>query len=166
MSGAMAFTNLTVGGTLSVSAKATMAAVAVSGVLSSEAGVFGATVATQANMESAASAGSTSLIVTPGRQQYHPGSAKAWAMFDGQATSVTSGAAYNVSFITDNGSGDYTITWATPFSGSSYVVTGSTLQDRFKVQSISSVNAQVLTQSSLGTLADSAVICVVAFGDQ
>lgn len=161
-----AFVNLTVGGTLSVSAQATVAGLSVGGTLSVSAGVAGAAVATQAQMESAASAGSTSLIVTPGRMQYHPGMAKAWVRFDGSATSVTSAAAYNVTAITDNGSGNYTIAWITPFSSGNYAVNVSASLHNARLVSVSATNAQVILLDLSGTAADATIVCITAFGDQ
>jgi hypothetical protein len=151
--------------TISVSAGAVFAAVQVGGVLSATS-VAGAVIATQAQMESAASAGSTSLIVTPGRLQYHPGVAKGWVRFDGSATSVTSGAAYNVSHITDNGTGNYTVFWSTAFSSANYAVNASTDLANSRVASISSNSAQVICLDLSGTAADAAIISMIAFGDQ
>lgn len=79
--------------------------------------------ATQAQMESASS---TVVSVTPGRQHYHPGMPKAWAVWDGTTTgthAVTSG--YNITNVTRNGTGDYTVTFDTAFSSANIVVTGS-----------------------------------------
>lgn len=151
--------------TISVSAGAVFAAVQVGGVLSATS-VAGAVIATQAQMESAASAGSTSLIVTPGRLQYHPGVAKGWVRFDGSATSVTAAAAYGVSHITDNGTGNYTVFWATAFSSANYAVDASTNLANSRVASISSNSAQVICLDLSGTAADAAIISMIAFGDQ
>ena len=158
--GAVQFTS-----TISVSAGAVFAAVQVGGVLSATS-VAGAVIATQAQMESAASAGSTSLIVTPGRLQYHPGAAKGWVRFDGSAASVTSGAAYNVSHITDNGTGNYTVFWSTAFSSANYAVDASTNLANSRVASISSNSAQVICLDLSGTAADASIISMIAFGDQ
>src|SRR3990167_2571141 len=75
--------------------------------------VAGLAVATQAIMETASS---TTTITPPGRLHFHPGVAKAWARFDGTATSVTAGASYGVTSITDNGTGSYTVIFSTAFS--------------------------------------------------
>jgi hypothetical protein len=68
--------------------------------------------ATQAQQETG-----TSLVVgvTPGRQHYHVSAAKAWIRFDGTGT-PTAAASYNISSITDNGTGDYTLNFTTSFS--------------------------------------------------
>jgi hypothetical protein len=51
------------------------------------------------------------------------GSAKAWVNFNGTGT-VAIRAAYNVSFITDNGSGDYTIVFTTAMPDANYAAIG------------------------------------------
>ena len=76
-----------------------------------------ADVATQANQETATS---TTTIVTPGRQQFHPSAAKAWVMFDPAATIH---ASYNVSSITDMGTG----TWRVVFTNAQSSATFSTV---------------------------------------
>lgn len=50
------------------------------------------------------------------------GSAKAWANFNG--TSATIRTSYNVSSITRNGSGDYTVNFTTALTDADYVVSG------------------------------------------
>jgi hypothetical protein len=71
--------------------------------------------ATQTEMEAATNA---TAMVTPASVQWHPGVAKAWAVFD-----ATGGiyASHNVSSITDNGTGDFTVNFTTAFSSANYV---------------------------------------------
>jgi hypothetical protein len=76
-----------------------------------------AATAAQSDLEVASS---TALIVTPGRMQYHPGVAKAWAIFDNSATIV---ASHNITSITRTGTASYTVTIATDFSSANYAVT-------------------------------------------
>lgn len=70
--------------------------------------------ATQAEMEAA-----SSLVraVTPGRQHFHPSAAKAWVKHD---DGTTINASYNVSSITDGGTGDHTVNFTTAFSSANY----------------------------------------------
>ena len=60
-------------------------------------------------------------------------SIKAWVHFDGTGTSGTSGiapnASNNVSSITDNGTGDYTINFTSAFANAFYVVSGTVTYD-------------------------------------
>ena len=52
------------------------------------------------------------------------GLAKAWVYFDGTASDITSTAnGYNVSTITDQGAGQYTVNFTTAFSNNNYAVT-------------------------------------------
>lgn len=78
--------------------------------------IAGNTAATQAEQEAAAS---TSVFVSPGRQQYHPSAAKAWVQFQGNGT-VTIRASHNVTSVTDNGTGDYSVNFTTAFSSANY----------------------------------------------
>jgi hypothetical protein len=54
------------------------------------------------------------------------GSAKAWVNFNGTGT-VAIRAQYNVSSITDNGVGDYTVNFTTAMSDANYSVVGTSL---------------------------------------
>jgi len=52
------------------------------------------------------------------------GSAKAWVNFNGTGT-VAIRAAFNVTSITDNGTGDYTLNFTNAFADTNYVPVGS-----------------------------------------
>jgi hypothetical protein len=54
------------------------------------------------------------------------GSAKAWVNFNGTGT-VSIRASFNVSSITDNGTGDYTVNFTNAFSDTNYVITGTAM---------------------------------------
>tara|TARA_R100000773_G_scaffold43106_1_gene41118 strand:- start:641 stop:1048 length:408 start_codon:yes stop_codon:yes gene_type:complete len=53
---------------------------------------------------------------------------KSWITFVGEGT-VSIRQSFNVSSITDNGTGDYTITYATAFSNTTYCLVGSATED-------------------------------------
>ena len=54
--------------------------------------------------------------------------ARAWVVFDGTgASSITMNAARNVSGITDNGTGDFTVNFTTAIDDAHYVVSGSVI---------------------------------------
>ena len=53
-----------------------------------------------------------------------PGTAKAWVNFNGTGT-VAIRASYNVSSITDNGTGDYTVNFVTAMVDANYIVAGN-----------------------------------------
>jgi len=65
-----------------------------------------ANIATQGEMVTGTA---TDVVVPVGRQHYHPGHPKAWCRFNGAGT-IAVGASYNVSSLTDNGVGDYSVT--------------------------------------------------------
>lgn len=71
--------------------------------------------ATQAEQETGSS---TTTIVTPGRQQYHPSAAKCWVRAGISGDIYVS---YNVTSVTDTGTGIATVTIATDFSGAYFV---------------------------------------------
>ena len=104
------------------------------------------------------------------------GSAKAWVNFDG--TSGTRRASYNVSSVTRNASGDYTINFTNAFSDTNYSATsmarwGAGNGTQMRVIGIypSSTVASVMTTTSLrvnsayvnGAIDDSDVVCVSVF---
>jgi hypothetical protein len=79
-------------------------------------------IAIQSEME----AGSDALrAVTPARQQFHPSAAKAWVNFNGTSGVTAIRASYNVSSVTYNAAGDYTVNFTTAFSSANYGFTGT-----------------------------------------
>jgi hypothetical protein len=97
---------------------------AVTGALSATTSITAATiagnvVATQADQETATS---TTTVVSPGRQHFHPSAAKCWLACD-NAGNVD--ASYNVTSITDTGTGVVTVTIATDFSSALYAINAS-----------------------------------------
>lgn len=120
---------------------------------------------------------STSLtqFVSPGRQQFHPSAAKGWCKtsFSGSAS-----ASYNVSSVTDSGTGNETVNWGTDFSTSNYAVVGMIEKDpagntltTFVCQASNTGIAAGSTslfclRISDGTAQDTDNIHVIAFGDQ
>lgn len=126
--------------------------------------------AAQSDMETATS---TTLAVTPGRAQYHPGTAKAWASFNGSGTPAMI-ASYNFdSSITDNGTGDWTLAITTDFSGSGYCAIGSFLEApgtrkgyvQFQTKAAGTIRVLAIEAAS-GTLVDIPDVNVLLFGDQ
>lgn len=63
---------------------------------------------------------STTVYVSPGTQQYHPSALKAGVRFTSVTTTAVT-SSYNVGSLTDNGTGDTTITFTTNFSNGNYV---------------------------------------------
>ncbi|HEX5509831.1 MAG TPA: hypothetical protein VFX37_15125 [Pseudolabrys sp.] len=69
---------------------------------------------------------STTLPVSPGVQQYHPSASKAWASFKYNGSAIVINDSNNISSITRNSVGDYTVNFTTAFANSGYVVIGTT----------------------------------------
>jgi hypothetical protein len=84
----------------------------------------GSTAAEQAGMEAASS---TSTYVSPGRQHFHPGHPKAAAMVtvSGGTPTLQTTTDYNITSVTDTGTGRLTITIATDFSDANWVCVAS-----------------------------------------
>ncbi len=70
--------------------------------------------AVQADQETASS---VAKVVVPGVQQFHPSAAKAWVKFNSAGSAA---ASYNVSSVTDNGTGDWTVNIGTDMSSAAY----------------------------------------------
>lgn len=132
----------------------------------------GLSAATQAEMETASS---TTVAVTPGRQQYHPSAAKFWVKFNGTGTPAI-GASYNFTSITDLGAGNYTMIIATDFSSANYAIlatcdklSGASSTSTLMTCCTYTVSAGqfgLQTFNLLGTLSDSDGVYVAGFGDQ
>ena len=127
-------------------------------------------IAVQSEMETGTS---TTLAVTPGRQHFHPAAAKAWVCFNGSGTLAIK-RSYNVTSVTDNGTGDYTVNFTTALSDANYCVVGSAKGDASNVVGIlyapnggtkSTTQLQVRTANTANTLFDSPDINVAIFGD-
>jgi hypothetical protein len=131
----------------------------------SAASVTGSMVAAQADQETATS---TATIVTPGRQQYHPSAAKCWLKCDHAGTVDFS---YNITSITDTGTGAVTVTIATDFSGVNYSInaTVGTAVGVCCPNSSQAVGSFVINAFNTGTGAAQDSILgyyAVCFGDQ
>ena len=99
------------------------------------------------------------------------GIAKAWVNFNGTGT-VAIRASYNVSSITDNGTGDYTVNFTTALADANYAIAGDaggtsgggvTISDYSHGTARSSSSARIACVSSGGTLSDSAQVAVSIF---
>jgi hypothetical protein len=108
--------------------------------------------------------------IPPDLLKYNPGVAKGWAAFD---SAGTLNASYNVSSITDTGTGIWTVNWDTNFSSASYAVV-ATIRDTSNVAHNATVTVQAAGTTEIrafdvdtgNTEEDVTEIYVVAFGDQ
>ena len=133
-------------------------------------------VASQADQEAASS---VTTLVSPGRQRYHPSAAKVWVEFTGTGT-VTIRKSFNVSSITDNGTGDYTVNFTTAFSTADYsfaaigrIDTGggssySLIGVKRAADSLAAGSCNIVTSTTyVGvTVYDYETVTFIAFGDQ
>lgn len=83
----------------------------------------GAVIATQAQQETGTA---VDVVVTPGRQQFHPSACKGWC-----AASTTGGTngAYNVTSVTDVGVGECIVVWNVDFSSAAHLPIVGTISD-------------------------------------
>lgn len=130
------------------------------------------TVASQATMEADAN---LTDMVTPGRMKNAPGVAKAFVKVDSTGTLATS-ATYNITSVTDNGVGLFTLNWATDFSGTEYnvvgmsdyqlsAVNGCVAHDKGTSRTAGSFKIASFA-SNTGAVTDNSNMMFVAFGDQ
>jgi hypothetical protein len=120
--------------------------------------------ASQAEMEAASS---NTVAVTPGRTQNHPGVAKAWIKYNAGTDSIY--VSHNVTGIADEGTGDFTITIATDFSGINYVVNGTCSNNCYIHQDAATPTAgtvRVQARSDSGTATNTTHTYIAMFGDQ
>jgi hypothetical protein len=103
------------------------------------------------------------------------GSAKAWVNFNGTGT-VAINNSFNVSSITDNGTGDYTVNFTTAMTDANYVVAGSAAKQNggdtasnMRVLSRNGATAQTTSAVRVGVyyanslMEDAALVLVAVF---
>lgn len=126
--------------------------------------------AVQSEMETGSS---NTLAVTPGRQHFHPSAAKFWAKVTVSGGTPSVAASYNVTSITDTGTGLLTVTIATDFSSANWACVATVESDSTNSPRIATVvqsaqaagTVQVSANNASGTLTDPAAWHVVGFGD-
>jgi hypothetical protein len=95
---------------------------------------------------------------------------RAWVNFNGTGT-VAIRASFNVSSITDNGTGDYTINFTNAMPDANYSLSGSagivswwlTVSVQAETGALTSSSARITVHRSPSALADSATTCVSFF---
>jgi len=138
-------------------------------------GTITVTAAVQSDQETATS---TSAAVVPAVQQFHPSAAKAWVNFTISAGTVTVRASYNVTSVTRNSAGDYTVNFTTAFSSANAYATlitteyvgvntdGGFCRIKSGSRATGSVGVQSFEYASAAfTFADPPSMSVVCFGD-
>ena len=127
-----------------------------------------ATPATQADQEAATS---TTTMVTPGRQKYHPAHPKAWAYVTQSAGTYTLQSSFGISGISKAATGRVDLTLSTAFSSVNYAAIGGINDNPNLVAnevtgSRSTTNYRIMLRNA-NTAADTdANFSVMFFGDQ
>lgn len=131
----------------------------------------GVSAASQAEQEAGTEAGK---YVAPATQQYHQSASKAWVHFTGTG-SVSISASYNVTSITDNGTGDYTVNFTSPLSSVNYSAVATAYAFNATMTTTlnytaSSVDVRVVSGAGSGSgisfiLSDASDVSVAVFGD-
>lgn len=120
-----------------------------------------------------ATGGDGPLVVQPSTMKNHHGVAKAWVSFSGDGT-VTILDSYNVSSVTDNGTGDYTINFSITFANANYIPVMSCRSVSPNVLDIvvvddgnapTTTSLRINTTNTSGTLRDVDTVYVAVFGD-
>jgi hypothetical protein len=111
-------------------------------------------------------ASSNTVAGTPGNMNWHPAMAKVLLNCNGAGTTITN--SYNVTSITDTGTGDLLVTFNVDFSGTTYYpVFGVTGQPRvLSVGTKAAGTCQILGYNESGTPTDPTTYYVAFFGDQ
>jgi hypothetical protein len=92
----------------------------------------------------------------------------AWVNFQGSSTINDS---YNVDSVTDNGTGNYTITITTDFASANYVVAGNTADDSnairsVQIEAIAAGSLQVILRDTSANPADSNPVTIMMCGNR
>lgn len=109
----------------------------------------------------------TDKYTSPGTQQYHLSAAKAWVNFSGMNGAIRSD--YNVSSVSDNGTGDYTVNWDTDFSADeqfAYLGATNDANNYISFPNDGPSSTEVQSRNNGEVPQDSDTVFVAAFGDQ
>lgn len=130
--------------------------------------------AAKSDMETATD---TAKYITPAQAHNHPGVAKVWAFVTVSGGTPTVTASYNVTSVTDNGVGNYTLNLTTAFSSANFAVIPNLFLSDATIPCFCECTAKtastitIRTWQSTGSVttdkvADDNSFFVVAFGDQ
>jgi len=133
-----------------------------------ETALGGLTAATQANQETGAS---LLVSVTPGRQQFHPSAAKCWALSNATLSGVS--ASYNLTSVTDGGTGIITFNIDVDFSSATWTPLLSAIDVVVGVrvvkieQALGTGTCLATNRDGAGTLVDPSIgLAFAGYGDQ
>jgi hypothetical protein len=116
--------------------------------------------------------GTDSARVAPvSAMQYHQGVAKAWVNFNGTGT-IAINDSRNVTSLTDNGTGDYTVNLSITMGNSNFSVThggrrssGASHDGQMQSWAASTTTARVTTTDGSTTAVDWDIVCITIMGD-
>jgi hypothetical protein len=147
------------------SAADTWTAVTITAPVTFSAGALSVDAATQAEQEAGTS---TTTVVTPENQNHHPSAVK--ASFRGPGSGASISSSYNITSITDNGTGDLAVTIATDFSsvnnGQWGFALGSATNRIMVADAFSAGSVGLRSFTAAGVADDPATYNFVATGDQ
>jgi hypothetical protein len=90
---------------------------------------------------------------------------KGWISFNGTGV-IAINASFNVSSISDNGTGDYTISWDVDFANANYAEAGMCGDDYLSQAAIAAETLRIMAKNDAGTATDNGLITVIAVGSQ
>ena len=92
------------------------------------------------------------------------GLAKMWIQFDGTGTIGTQDA-FNRGGLTDNGTGNYTVTFTNNMNNNDYASSGIANQATVTSEAVSTSTINALSANHSGTLTDGSIVSVLVHGD-
>lgn len=90
---------------------------------------------------------------------------KGWINFNGTGT-IAINDSFNVTSITDNGTGDWTVTWDVDFASANYCPMHFMNNTILKINSMASGSIRVNSFDLGGGAVDSSIVCIGAIGDR
>jgi hypothetical protein len=97
-----------------------------------------------------------------------PTTAKAWVNFDGTLTTpIAPRSSYNVSSVTRNAIGDYTVNFATAMANANYssIGTAGNAGQLVSLTTFNTTSLQISTRNASNVLTNTPIICVAIFGN-
>ena len=92
------------------------------------------------------------------------GLAKCWIQFNG-TSAISTQDAFNRGGLTDNGTGNYTVTFTNNMNNDDFSVATGTKTHEEMVEALSTSTVQILTMNSSGTNIDDTIVCITVHGD-
>ncbi len=93
------------------------------------------------------------------------GLAKVWVQFDGTASGAASRDSFNVGSMTDNGTGNYTVTFSNNMSNNDYAAAGIGNTASITSEAVNTSNINLLSANSSGSTSDVTIVTTSILGD-